>query len=436
MSDALGNILRLLFFLIIPYAPLKPWMGVIGYYAFSIMAPANLWHHIFGSTRFAFLLSAMSMLGFMMASASGKINFSILKEKQNTRIMILWLAIVCSYHFNPYGNEITLTAGRSSFGTNPKGLLSVFNNVYIFYFIAILVINKRKHLHFAIIAFLMLIVYYIYWANDRYFSGLMWSPRLCGPTGGAYFDENTFAMLFVSGSPSLYFMGDYYKSKIIKYGLWMAVPLAWHAAFLTGSMGGFIGLAMTTFFIAFRSKKKLFMVGIPIVLAVAFITQGGSYLKNKSEGKDLKEGEESTSDQRKNAWKVGLKIMVRYPLTGAGVGNFKKAYPDFSDSSAHIAHNTFFQFGGESGPIAGLMYLLIVKEVFTSYLRQRKMDTVKGFDPFLLAAKESITGSILGFFLAAMFLNLGTYEIFYYLLILHGLQKRLAEKELKRLEGK
>lgn len=431
MNALLGKLVELFVIFCVPMGMLNAWIGVLGYFFFGVFSPQFIWRGSVGGGYSKFLAVSI-FAGFMVKATTGKIDFSILKQKQNIFVMLLWFFIVNSYVFSPYGHEVTIIPGKSSAGMDPGRLLSGFNKLYLIYFISLLCVDKRKHLYWMMIAFLFVILYYIYWANDKYLSGMMFTPRLPGPVAGPYFDENTFAMVFVTGSASLYFMGNYFKNKIIKLGLWCAVPLGWHAIFLTGSMGGFLGLGMTTFFIAFRSKRKILMVGIPIVLAVAFITQGGSYLKNKAAQED-DPTKVSTADQRKHAWGVGIKIMMRHPLTGAGLGNFAKAYPDFSDTQPHIAHNTFFQFGGESGAVAAFLYVAIIFNVFYSYIKQRKLDNTD-IDPLLLAVKESVTGGILGFSICASFLNLGNYEILYFLLIVQSLRNKLTYEYVKNFK--
>ena len=337
---------------------------------------------------------------------------------------ILWLALITSYIFSPYG--VSYARDRVA---NSWYLLSMFSKIFLFYFISVLLINNQKKYHYLIIVFLVTIEYYIFWANHQYLSGQMYvySPRLSGPgLWGIYGDENAFAMLFVMGIPFLYFMGNYYKKKVIKYILWGSIPFGWHAIFLTGSLGGLIGLSVITLFIALRSKRRSFLVAIPTALLIAFLYQGGDFLIKRVE-RASRGGitQQSTAQTRFDSWKVGLEMLLEHPVTGVGIGNFLPIYPKYSDTKAHVAHNTFLQFASESGILAGLMYLVICLNLFRSYLRQIKQDN-KDIDPFFLAARESIAGGMAGFFVCALFLNLAAYETLYYLLVLNLAQNRLV----------
>lgn len=409
-----------------------PWIGVLAYYTLALMFPQSIWNWIFGDLRVSLYISIAAIIGFIGASLIGKIDLSILKNKQNLYIIVLWLAIIASYIFSPYGvNESTYKA------TNSRLILIHLNKVFLFYFVSILLIDSKQKYHFLIVVFLVTILLYIYWANDLYLSGYMGKMglyRLNGP-GGIYGDENAFAMLFVMGIPFLYFMGDCYQNKFVKYLLWLAIPFAWHAIFLTGSRGGLIGIGVVTIFITLRSRRKILGLAVLVALIVAFIWQGGAIMKERSAtilGSEEEEKIEGSAQGRLDAWDAGLKMMLDHPITGVGLGNFMPAFPDYFDKKARVAHNTVIQLASESGIVAGLMYLLLCLNVFLRYWRQKK---IFANDPFWTATNEAVMCSLLGFFVCSLFLNLATYETFYYLLILSIVQNRLISKEYSSINS-
>lgn len=416
----------------------KSWIGVLAYFTLSIWYPQLIWFWAFGDMRVVFIVSVFTIIGFAKDTILGKLDFSILREKENLYIVILWIFLIASYFFSPYSVE-----ARVIYTLNPAELISTFNKIFFFYFIAIILIDNKVKFHYLVIIFLVVTFFYIYWGNNKYFSGQMfYSPRLSGPgpeaaestphSAGPYTDENNFAMLFVMGIPFLYFMGNYYKNIFVKWLLWLAIPFAWHAIFLTGSLGGLIGLGVTTLFIAVRSKRKSFLIAIPIALLIAFVWQGGKYLQSRVERQtdSYDQGiSENTADQRFNSWQTGLQMIIHNPVTGVGIGSFLRAYPDYSETTPHVAHNTFFQFASESGLLAGIMYLLLFWSLFRSYLKHIRLGPER-IGPFFIATTESIMGGAAGFFVCATFLNLATFELLYYILILSVVQKKLIDSAI------
>lgn len=423
----------LLYFLLIATALAalrRAWVGVAAYYTLSIWYPQLIWYWAFGTLRTSLIVSLVTLVGFGKDLFLGRIDFSVLKQKQNYLVIILWLTLAVSYFFGAYGQN-TYQQGP----LNSNYLMSYFNRVFFFYFIAILLINDRHKYSYLLIVVPAVVVFYTYWANDHYFTiGLGANGRLSGPGpeawestgigGGPYTDENTFAMLFVMGVPFLWYMGRYYRSKIVKWFLWGCIPFAWHAVFLTGSFGGMIGLGAVTMYMTFRSRNRFVLVVFPILLAAAFLWQGGPYLKQKIMGTGGDVTQVGTAQQRFDSWEAGVLMVLDHPVTGVGLGNFLKAYPDYSDTQPHVAHNTFLQFAAESGLVAGIVYLLFFLNLIVEYWKETRKVPPET-DQFVVAARESIVASMLGFFVCGVFLNLALYEMFYYVLILNVVHQRL-----------
>ena len=117
-----------------------------------------------------------------------------------------------------------------------------------------------------------------------------------------------------------------------------------------------------------------------------------------------------------------------YPFLGVGPGNFLVAYHIYSDTQPFVAHNTLMQVASETGVISGAMYLLIFANSFLFYIRHRKR-FIEREDGFMVAVLDATTGSLLGYFSCALFLNLITYEILYYVLVLSFACQRLVASE-------
>ncbi len=407
-----------------------PWIGVVAYYMFNVLHPQSIWSWIFGYFHASKLIAMGTFVGFFIKILAGRIDFASLKNSQNLYLAILWLCIVISYLFNPYGNESLRDVKLYSASTfDPATIMSNMNKALLFYFVSIFLIDDIKKLKCFTAIILFTIVYYIVWAHEMYFSGQMYivyGARLGGPAmRGIYSDQNVFAMLFVTAIPFLFFVGDYFNNKIIRYFLWACIPLAWHVVFLTGSLGGLISLSIVMIIVAVRSERKVFYMAIPLLLLIAIVYQGGGYLLQRVDSLSGGLSDIDTAQSRFDSWLVGLKMMADHPLTGVGPGNFVKAYSDYATTQPFVAHNTFVQFASESGFFAGILYLLICAQMFFGNFKLRG-GCNEDIDPFYLSLQDSIFCSISGYFVCSMFLNLATYELLYYLLILNfSLQTQL-----------
>jgi len=412
----------------------RPWVGVVGYYLLAIWVPTAIWAWAFSGSRLSLFVAFSTILGFMLKILLGKIDFSVLRIKQNLYLIILWLCLIISYYFSTI--EVTPTLYNFE---NPNYLIKAISKAILFYFVAILSIDNKRKCHFLVWAMLFSAIFLIYWGNMEYLQGHMrglhWT--LMGPgyesVVSVYVDENTFAMFYVMTIPYLYFMGRYYKNKALKWFLWLNIPLAWHCIFLTGSRGGLLGLSIVTLYIVVRSKSKFLSLAIPALLVLAFVFQSGEVIKRRGLSA-LDVEQDSSAQHRFDSWETGVKMMIDHPVTGVGIGNFMRAYPYYTDKQPFVAHNTIIQLGAESGIGAALMFLFLCFRIFLAFLKQRNIEALN-IDPFLLAVKDSLTGGIAGFFVCSIFLNLATYELFYYSLVLYAVITRLVNNALKNINS-
>ncbi|MBA3009999.1 MAG: hypothetical protein KKF12_17195, partial [Proteobacteria bacterium] len=227
------------------------WVGVLAYYTLALWGPQYIWFWLFADLRVSFVVAVFTFLGVGVGFFKTGYEFRFLFTRINFWVLILYVSILVSYLFGPYIDNPL----NKQF--DPDTFIFDATKIFLFYFIATLAINDIEKLKYFTLLFVAVIVYYCYWANKQYFTD-NWSQfavgRLMGPfgldMGSIYRDENSFAMLFVSGLPFLYSF-SLKTGKMIRFTCWAVILLGWHAIFLTGSRGGVVGLSVIIFAIIF-----------------------------------------------------------------------------------------------------------------------------------------------------------------------------------------
>ncbi len=412
-----------------------PWIGVIFYYLFTVGQMQSLWPHHFGyESRVSLMLTAATFIGLCGATAIKGVNYRALLTPHTLIIVLLtaWVNLSTAYssyllYHNPLPGELT-----------QADIVSIFNKIIVFYIIAYLLINTRKKLIWLIYGFALMLIYYTYWANLMYFSGQFWLFGINGRLGGmprsVYFDENYLAMLFVFATPVLYYIGISFTNFYMRYGIWLLIPLTWHALFLTGSRGGLLSLGVVIIYIFFRSFHRTASIGIVIGLVIAVATQSGVLLnrvdKTVETAKTTEEiaAEEEALDPRLISWKVGAQMVSDYPIFGVGTGNFTIAFPDYSNTKRHVAHNTLLQFAAQCGVMAGILYLCFfwirLKNVFKKPPAGAKFDAGLHRDYL----EDLLNALFIGFFVVAIFLDLMIFEIMYMMFLLSAAKYAIENK--------
>ncbi len=396
-----------------------PWVGIILAYLIAVLAPHNIWWWVFEDVRPFYWVILPTLVGFMLAMVRGKVDFAPLRTRLNWCITVLWLSFTLSYYFGPYVDVVNEWRFY-----DPGVMYSTMQKTYLTYFVGTLLINDTRKVRWAALVMVVTTLYMTYWANAQYFLYHKFG-RIHGPTTlsgqGIYADENNFAVLFVVGFPFVFYFGQYIKSNIVKWLTWLVIPFSWHAVFLTASRGALLGIGAVLLMFVWRSQKRAVGVLIVVAFVVAFAWQAGDVMKSRSATITSYESEDSASS-RIEAWEASLGMMAAHPLTGVGFASFGQAFQDFSDKRPRVAHNTFFQIGGEWGILAGVTYLLLI---FSTINRLRKNGVRLRPPPDATDEKlvqyylnEACLLALIGFFVCSMFLSLQQYEVLYYLLLL------------------
>ena len=402
-----------------------PWIGVLAYYLFTVGQMQTMWPHHFGEARVSLYITAATLVGLIGATAIKLVNYRVLLYPHTILMVILIIWVNLSVSYSSYFVHVDPVAGQLS----QADILETFNKIVVFYFFAALLIDTRKKLEWLIYAFALIALYYTYWANAVYLSGQFWLFGINGRLGGmpksVYFDENYLAMIYVLATPVFYYIGVAQKFMIVRYGVWMLVPLSWHALFLTGSRGAFVSVGVVCVYIFFRSYYKKASVGIIVGLIVATIYQSGVLLTRVDETveeankvESTVASEEEALDPRLLSWMVGFQIMRDYPVFGVGVANFIMAFPDYSNTKRHVAHNTFVQFAANCGIITGLIYLWFFWMRFITLFKKKPPDAKYHLGLHRDYLEDLLNALYLGFFVVAVFLDLMVYEILYMVLIM------------------
>ncbi|MDB4223189.1 O-antigen ligase family protein [Granulosicoccus sp.] len=406
-----------------------PWVGVLAYYLFSIMQMQYLWPREFGQARVQLILFGATLLGLAVATAMKSVDWRRLLTPFSLLMVLLVIMVNLSMHFSgfTYYVDPIQDLNAPSLLTNIDRL-EIFNKTLAFYFIASLLIDTRKKLEWSIYTFAGILLYYTWWANKIYLTGEYWrfghNGRLSGPLMSNYYDENTLAMLFVMATPVLYYLGIARKTVFFRYGIWFFIPLTWHALFLTSSRGGLLSLGVVCIYVLFRSFDRKASIGLAVGLVLAVAYQSGQLLTRVDDtidaSKQVEQSSEIRLDPRLISWGVATEIMRDYPLLGVGVGNFEKAFPNYSETAVHVAHNTFFQFAANCGIVAGLIYLWQFARRLPTLKRSADIKGTRnfprGFDRDYL--DDLLNSLLLAMFMVAIFLDLMIYEIVYFVFLL------------------
>ena len=178
------------------------------------------------------------------------------------------------------------------------------------------------------------------------------------------------------------------------------IPSAWFIAGCSGLFVLYFKLDLHTFIKTsiLRSHKRTTISGITLLLVIGLLTTGFYRLRKDEINKHLL------------TWKISLQVLKEKPITGVGIGNFRKAFGDAQTTyfeqgepteqevalagNPNCPENDFIQLATGTGIIGILLFIgLIVSVLFSGF---RNMDKHP--------EKLAITGALIAFILAG-FIN-------------------------------
>ena len=421
---------------------ITPWIGIVLAFLFAVMAPQNIWWWAFVNVRPIYFILLPTLVGTGVLILKNKIRYDQINNRIIYCILILWLCFTISYYFGPYVKVFN----KYRF-YDVEFMFQSLQKTYVTFLVGAILIDNVKKLKVFSLVIIITVVYMTYWANAQYlFYGKY--GRLHGPTpligSSIYSDENNFAVLFVVGIPFIFYLGKFIKNKTFKWVIWSVVPFGWHAIFLTGSRGALLGIAAVLLLYAFRNRNKIIGIGAILFFMIFFVWQAGDIMKERSATIDEFSTEESAAS-RIEAWKAAIGMMMAHPITGVGIASFGQAFKDFSKIEPRIAHNTFFQIGGEWGIPAAITYVTLITILIYHLILNSRFFRSKPLydkDSFILYINEACLLGLVGFVVCSFFLSLEKFEIFYYLIIIgnciyvHTLRCKIANRKLRSYHNK
>jgi O-antigen ligase len=115
------------------------------------------------------------------------------------------------------------------------------------------------------------------------------------------------------------------------------------------------------------------------------------------------------------AWKAGLRMVARHPLTGIGLGQFKPKMDDYADPGVTISslgHNTYLEVAAETGLPNFLVFAAMLFFTYRS-LSQVRRRTVDSGPPLLYLAATGIQAGFVGYLVGAVVLSSEYLKLFW-----------------------
>ncbi len=215
------------------------------------------------------------------------------------------------------------------------------------------------------------------------------------------------------------------------YGASLVLILA--ASILAASRGGFLGMIAAGLYMTLHTRNRVRNGAVASVclamIIIAAPIPAVTRLMNPSFG------DQEASDNRRDVWKAGMRMIEANPIIGVGLGEFKPQAPRYARGDEHphnIAHNTYIEYAAEMGIPALALFLGIL--VTTILALRRSRACFRPFAPSLAQAILGIEAGIVGFAVAGFFVSSEYQKLFWLLVFLSSAVEAMAARLIDALE--
>jgi probable O-glycosylation ligase (exosortase A-associated) len=240
-----------------------------------------------------------------------------------------------------------------------------------------------------------------------------------GPPDSAIQDNNHLAVGLVMMLPLLYWLYTDAKSRWLKLALAFVAAMSAVSIFGSHSRSAFLAIGAMSVFLVFKIRRRL-----AIATIIAIGTLGIAALMPRTYWERMATIETYQTDAsamgRINAWHTAIAI-ANNRITGGG---FELYTPEVfaryapQPDNVHSSHSIYFQALGEHGWIGLILFLSILAYMWLQCRRIIKCvsSDVEDHSKSLLA--RMIQVSMIGLAVGGAFVNIGNWDMIYYLAII------------------
>lgn len=389
------------------------------------MQPQYIWFWSFEDFPLFKLTAGLAIVAWLIQAMRGNIKWEVYRDGVVVAMALLWMIFQLSGLFAPFDDRFAAVKASLVTGT--------LNSIVIMFLVIIGLVDDDKVLERFAWVIIITGLYYTWWANTAYL-GSEWDKfqngRLNGPRLSPYSDGNNFSILFVVCMPFMLFGLFYFRSKLVRVGLLLALPLLWHAIVLCASRGALLSVAVSTLLAAFMLKSRILNLTLIAGFVVFLVYQGGALVDRSVDTvQDSREQREGPINPRILSWQVGLDLMKQYPILGVGPQRFRTAsFTLYPGRSPHVAHSTLLNFAANTGVFAAAIYLYFFFASYKIYRYGRRWAPPGSTHDYL---NQSCACALAGFFVGALFLDLIIFEPFYFLLLMCCANHRILKRKIE-----
>jgi O-antigen ligase len=291
-----------------------------------------------------------------------------------------------------------LMASQKTYIQGIQNAFSEFSKIVIVYFLMINLIINEKQLKRTIWVLILCTTYLaiqgILLSKGVAIGNITFSQGVRIQGSGIFSDPNDLAMTLIIGLPFVFHLFFFERFVLKKIVLAVFGCLILYGILLTGSRGGMIGLAITTYLMVRRKTGNIVAAIITLICILGFLVIAPSYTIERLRDAT---SENDTGYARVMGWYNCAHIFLSNPVIGIGMNNCV-------EYTGNVAHNSFVHVATETGMIGLLIWMGFFYFSFKNLFKIENVAKENG-EGFIQTMAGSLKVSLIGFIVCALSLS-------------------------------
>jgi putative inorganic carbon (hco3(-)) transporter len=403
----------------LPVALWRPFYGVCIFAWLSLMNPHRLTYGLNYSFPWAMVYALVVI--FAVWFREKPLLIDSIKRYWVILLYVCWMGIT------------TLNAADRE-GAEPLYMAAL--KVHLMVFITLMLLNTPERLRVFTIVITLSIAFFGF--KGGFFTiTTAGAFKVWGPPNSAIEDNNHLAAGLLTVFPLVYWLQQTARRRSARIALLVGMLMIVASVLGSNSRGAFVGIIAMTLFLIMKGKHRIrLLTGIAVAAAIALPIMPSSYWERMDSIEAYEE--DASALGRINTWTTAFRV-ANDRFTGAGMDYYGswlyfKHVPNPLD--VHSAHSIYFQALGEQGWIGLFLYVLILWRLWVQCSkiakRASKDDSMEA--DRLLARMLQV--SLIGFMTAGAFVNIGNWDMYFYLaIVVYALNRRFEVELAQQADG-
>ena len=239
------------------------------------------------------------------------------------------------------------------------------------------------------------------------------TAHISGP-GGAFEDNNDFALLLNMAFPMMIYFGSCETKRWLRWGFYAIAAMTLITILFTYSRGGFLGLCVILMALALKSKYKLTALIGGLVLVTALLAVAPRDIVDRLSTIQSAAQTDESAMSRLRAWRVSLWIIKDHPIFGVGLRNILNIYARYgAEEDVRVSHNAYLQIAVDAGLPALFLFVSAIGLCYRRLRKARRMLKTRAPNSRLIAYTHGMEVALLGYLVSATFLSRHDLELLY-----------------------